>query len=421
MRLIAAGLSYKTAPLELLERVAYTHDRLPDGLRALRAQASLAEAVILSTCHRTELYGVTAGDPREAQQQMARFLGSFHVVREAELLPHLCFYEDGGVAQHLFAVAAGLESMVLGEPQVLGQVRAALGEALGCGTVGKILSRLFRAAVRVGKRARTETGIARTPLSISSLAVSLAEQVLGSLCGKEALIVGSGEMSVLAARLLFKRGIQKLKVTSRRYERALSFAGSLQGEAVPWEALPEALQQADLVISSTAAPHAVISAEMIRQAMRRRRRPLILIDIAMPRDIEPEAGKIANVYLYNLDALQAVVEKNGQQRAREIPSVQAIIEEEVHDFMEWLQTLRAIPTLKALRDRAEQIRTQELKRALQRLGPISEREKQIIEQLSSRIVKKLLHEPTVRLKQEGSRNGSLEQLARELFGLKEEP
>jgi glutamyl-tRNA reductase len=417
MQLIALGLSYKSAPLALLEKVAFPHAFLSEALKQLLEQTPLLEAAIVSTCHRTEIYGVAANDARGVPESVIRFFSRVHRVPETELRPHMRCYENQEAVVHLFAVAAGLESMVLGEPQVLGQVREAYGEALGCGTTGKILSRLFRTAVRVGKRARTETAICRTPLSISSLAVSLAEQVLGCLEGKRALVVGAGEMSATAAGLLRKRGVDELDVVSRTQERAFHLASTLEGRALAWEDLSAVLRRVDLVISSTAAPHPVLRAETIRAAMSGRHRPLVLIDIAVPRDIEPEAGQIPNVHLFNMEGLQAVVEKNLKERTREIPAVEVILKSEADEFVSWFRTLKAVPTLRALRDRAESIRSRELERAFQKLGSLSERERQIIEQLSCRIVTKLLHQPTVRLKRLADRSDSLEEAARELFGL----
>ncbi|MBI1730276.1 glutamyl-tRNA reductase [Candidatus Acetothermia bacterium] len=419
MRPFAVGISHENqAPLSLLERVSFASSVLSSALERLQRECGLYEAVILSTCQRTEIYGVASETALAGiQDEISRFMSEFHGIPIEEIHSRLRCYESGEMAMHLFRVASALDAIALGENQVLGQVREAYGAALGANTTGKILSKLFQMAVNVGKQVRTETEIGKMPTSISSLAVDLAEQVLGGLDDKLALIIGSGEMSELAARLLRKRGIKRLYMINRTLSRAQELARAMSGEAVAWESLHEMLRKVDVVISSTAAPHHVIQTDQVKDVMATRKMPLFFVDIAMPRDIDPEVQAIVGVHLYNLDDLAAVVEKNRQKREREVPKALKIIEGEVSCFTTWLSSLESLPTVKALRDHAEDVRHQEVERTLQKLGSLPERDREAIEQMSRRIVTKLLHLPTVRLKENGHQDRSLEEATRKLFGL----
>ena len=421
MRLVSLGLSKETeAPLELLERVTFTPEILHGGLEKLRSSCDLLEAVILSTCQRTEIYAVVPQDSSlDVHLSVGEALCEFHGLDETSLLPYLRLLDETATAEHLFQVAAGLKAIALGENQIQGQVREAYGVALGAGTTGKITSKLFQCAVGVGKRVRTETRIGENSVSISSLAVDMAQSALAGLDGKTALIIGSGEMSELAAKLLKKRDIGKLILINRTLARAQELAKNLGGDAAPWDSLGEVLSEVDVVISSTAAPHPVIYADAVEQVMSAREKPLFLVDIAMPRDIEPEVASIPNVHLYNLDDLREEVSKNMKGRENEVPQAEAIIEEEVGIFLDWYEALGTLPTVRALRDHAERVRIEELAKALSKLDDVSDEEREIIEQLSRRIVTKLLHHPTVQLKENGNSERSLEAAARKLFGLEE--
>ncbi|HIC90390.1 MAG TPA: glutamyl-tRNA reductase, partial [Anaerolineae bacterium] len=317
-------------------------------------------------------------------------------------------------------VACGLDSMVLGESQIQGQVAQAYQLALAHGTAGAVISALFRTALRAGKRARSETDISKHATSISHVAVELALQIFDNLSQKRVLLIGAGEMAELAARDLVDHGVARLLVVNRSRERAVSLAQKFQGEALGWDRLAQALWQADIVISSTAAPHTILDTETIAIAMHmRRNRPLFLIDIAVPRDIDSAVGNLPNVFLYDIDDLQKVVEANLEQRRQEIPRVQAIVKAEVADFMAWFRALDVVPTIVDLRQHAERIREAELQRALRQLSHLSDREQNVIHSLSQRIVNKILHQPTVRLKQHAN-DGEAYRYAeaiRDLFGL----
>ena len=324
-RIIAIGMNFKTAPVELRERLTFTHQSLGAALQKLIAKNGCAEAVILSTCNRTEIY-TRVGDAKAAEEK----LSSLPSVR---LRAHLYTHLDRDAVEHLFAVACGIDSQVLGESQVLGQVQEAYERAMHVGAAKSVLSKLFQAALSAGKRARTETQIGRNAASISSASVELAKQALGDLKAKKVLLIGTGKMGELVAKNLLKHDTQKIMIVNRTYERAQELAGQLGGQAVPFEDLHRALVQADVVVSSTAAPHFILKAEQVAGAMwQRGKHPMVLIDIAVPRDIDPSVKWFSNVFLYNIDDLKAVAEKGLGKRRREVSKVKAIIREEVDKF-----------------------------------------------------------------------------------------
>ncbi len=425
MHIICLGLNHQTAPIELRERLTFS----PTALKAALARwgcgdearpAGTVEGVILSTCNRLEVYAL-AHDMNAAGALRAFLAEARHLPPD---LP-LPFYThtDEAAVQHLFRVAAGLDSMIVGEPQILGQALAAYEAAQGQGAAGPVLAALFRRAVHTGKRARAETAISHSAATVGSVAVSLAEQVLGKLSNAIVLVLGAGEMGQLAAHALIARGARAPIVVNRSREHAHELAQTWGGEALPFERLEEALACADIVIAATAAPHIIVHAPMIEAALSARRgRPLFIIDIAVPRNVDPSAGQLPGVHLYNIDDLQAVVEDHLNGRRREVPRVEAIVAEEVAAFMAWFRALEVIPIITELRRRSEEIRRAEVARALRRLGNVSERERQVIEAMSQSLVNKLLHPPTERLKVEAG-NGQAAlyaAVARALFDLKGE-
>lgn len=424
MQLISVGLNHRTAPVAVRERLA----RAPSELAALMArltevtpgrEAILAEVAILSTCNRFEVYGL-ADDIERAESKVHAALAEEARAALAELGPYLVTSADEGAARHLMTVAAGLDSMILGEPQILGQVAQAYEAALACGAAGPVLAALFRAAIHCGKRARSETAISEHAASVSHAAVELARQIFGSLSAQRVLLIGAGEMAELAARNLADNGAGQILVLNRSLERAEWLARQFGGVAYGWQDLPRALEQAGIVVCSAAAPHAVIRPEAVRVAMtRRQQHPLFLIDIGVPRNVDPAVGKLANVYLYDIDDLQAVVQENLAQRQREVPKVEAIVEQCSTEFMGWLHALDVVATIRDLRAAAEQVRDDEVARALRRLGPLSEHQERVVRMLANNIVTKLLHSPTVRLKQMASEGDGFRSadLLRDLFGL----
>ncbi|MCP4516649.1 MAG: glutamyl-tRNA reductase, partial [Delftia sp.] len=334
------------------------------------------------------------------QQKIQDYLSSVSGVPREVFAPHLQLRQGQEAGLHLCQVASGLDSMILGEPQIQGQVATAYQLAMAHHSTGTVLNALFRAALHSGKRARTETAISKHATSISHAAVELASQIFDDLAQKCILLIGAGEMAELAAKNLVDNGVADLLVVNRSPGRAASLAQKFGGEALKWERLTQALCQADIVISSTSAPHAILTRENVATAMHvRRNRPLFLIDIAVPRDIEPAVGELSNAFVYDIDDLQQVVKANLEQRQREIPHVQAIVEAEMKDFMAWFRALDVVPTIVDLRQHAERVRQAELERAMRRLDHLSEQEQKVVAALSRRIVNKILHQPTTRLKQ----------------------
>lgn len=426
MHLICVGLSHHTTPVELREQLAVGGSKLLAGLEHLRltdaeSRVTIHEAVILSTCNRLEIYGLCA-DADAGIARLSQFLSEFHGIQESAFAPHLYTYGDDAAVRHLFRVAAGLDSMIVGESEILGQVRRAHEIARGQGAAGPIMSALFERAVGTGRRVRHETAIGKRPASVPAAAVELAYELHGNLNGVTVLVVGAGEMGALTAKALMNHGTDGIMVSNRSYPRAVQLANEWGGCAVTFDRLTEALQEADIVISATGAPHAVIMYDMVAEVMaRRNHRPLLVIDIAVPRDVEPAVGEIAGVCLRDIDALKGRVDSNLAQRKAEIPEAQNIVVQEAEKFMAWFRALDVVPTIVDLRRRAEAVREAEVGRALCQLRGLSDQEREIIDMLSRRIVNKLLHEPTVRLKRHANGHSGFyyTETLRELFALDE--
>lgn len=405
------GLNHQTAPIDVRERIAVGDSELRSAL------LQLGSGVILSTCNRTEIY-VPSADPTASAQAKDYFKDRLSAIASADLPP---IYDLEGVKalRHLFAVAAGLDSMVIGEQQILGQIRVALSQAIDASVAGPILTRVFRDAIRVGRRARHETFIARHSLSISYAAVELARRTLGDLRGLQVLVVGAGETGELTARALVENGVGVFAVANRTLDRATALANQYGGVAAPLTDIATLLQRADIVISSTEAPHYVITRGDIAAAMADRGdRPLFIVDIALPRDVEPAARSIPGVQLHDLDDLRALCEHNLDRRRKEIQKVQALIDDEASQVVRWWDSLDSIPLVIDLRAHADRIRRDELQQALGQLSHLTDADRAVIQSLSRAIVNKLLHNPTVKLKSDRRVNlAGLQDLTRELFGL----
>jgi glutamyl-tRNA reductase len=399
MTLVLVGTSHRLSPVEVRERVAFDLD----GAAVLaRRMAQGGEAVCLSTCNRTELYLVDADAEAAEERASAALLG-----QEVELYR----MSDEAAALHLFRVAAGLDSLVPGEGEILGQVR----DAYEAGAHGPVLDRLFREALRVGKKVRTETAINESPASVSSAAAALAQQVFGDLTGCRVLLLGAGEVGELAARALAARGATITAVTSRTDANARKLAEVFDARAVPFGDLAAELGRADVVVSSTASPEPVLSRERVPD---RKGRPLFVIDLAVPRDVDPAVAELEDCYLYDIDDLQAVVRESLSGRRREAERAEAIVEHEAERFRDWQASLQVVPAITSLRERAESIRSRELAKAESRLEGLSESERRTVESLTTQIVNKLLHMPIVRLKQAAATEGTgYVEMARDLFGL----
>ncbi len=415
--IVVVGLSHKTAPLEVREALAFAKEGLVEALGRLRSEVGLAEAMVLSTCNRVEIYGRANEAVAPA---LVSFLADYHRRPAGELDPFLYRLEGEQAVRHAFRVAASLDSMVLGEPQILGQVKEAYQAAEKAGALGSVLNALRNRSIAAAKRARTETGIGENAVSVSYVAVELARKIFGELQDRSVLLVGAGKMSELAARHLVRSGARATVLGGRTFEKAEQLAAALGGTAAPFESLRAELMKADIVISGTGAPGIVIRAEDIQAAsVGRRGRPLFLIDIAVPRDIDPEAAKLSGVFLYDLDDLKSVAEANLRERQKEAAAAEALVEHEVNEFLEWRRSLEVVPVLVELRRRADEIRRAEVEKARKRLGPMTPEQEEALEAMTSAIVNKLLHAPTVHLKEIASNGHASEHmgLIRKLLGL----
>jgi glutamyl-tRNA reductase len=416
--LVIVGVSHRTAPLEVREALAFAREELADALHALRAQAGLQEAMILSTCNRVELYGREGEAP--AGEALQAFIHGYH--GRLPELPASCVYRLAGAeaVRHAFRVAASLESMVIGESQILGQVKEAYHTAEQAGTLGATLGALRNRTLSAAKRVRTETGIGRNAVSISHVAVELARKIFGDLKDKNVLLVGAGKMSELAARRLVREGGRATVVGGRTLAKAEDLAAALGGRAAPLEALRAELATADVVISGTGAPQTIIKVEDVESARRsavargRHRRPLFLIDIAVPRDVDPGVARLDGVFLYDLDDLRSVAEANLRERRKEAAAAEVLIDREIREFLDWQRSLDMVPLVAELRRRGEEIRRGELARLRSRLGPLTPEQDAALEAATTAIVNKLLHSPTVHLKEADQEQAGL---LRKLLGL----
>jgi glutamyl-tRNA reductase len=421
--LFATGLSHKSAPLEVRERLALEEDKLREILADLTDRGLCAEIMILSTCNRVEVYGV-AEAPGEARAAAFRELGAARGVSLPDVEPLLYTREAEEAVHHVFRVAASLDSMILGEPQILGQVKDAFALAQAARVVGPTLHALMTQAFSVAKRVRTETEIGHHAVSASYAAVELARKIFGSLEAKAVLLVGAGEMGELAARHLLEQGAMPIYVANRTWSRAQELALSLSGTAVPYDGFTEAMASVDVVIVSTAAPEPIVLARDVERALSsRRHRPLFFVDLSVPRNVEAAVNALEGAFCYDVDDLRGVVEANLRERQREAARAEALVEREVAKFVARLRDLEVVPTIVSLREKLETIRRGELDKALSRLPAASEETRQVMEALSQAIVNKVLHAPIVKLRDSSRQghHGRVAELLSELFGLKREP
>jgi glutamyl-tRNA reductase len=419
--LLAIGASYKTAPVAVRERLALPDGQAAEFLRELRGGAEVQEAVAVSTCNRTELY-LVVGDPVEAESRVLAMLARKAEIRPTALAGSIYAHRNCDAARHLYRVTSGLESMIIGEAEIQGQVKRAYEAALARDTVGPLTNHLFKAALASGKRVRSETAISERQLSLSSVAVALAREVLGELAGREVIIIGTGETSELTARALADCGGQTVFVATRRRDRAVSLARRYGGVAMSFDELPDALARADVIVSATASPHLLIEAEELSEVMGRRDgRPMLLIDLAVPRDVDSECGELAGVALYDIDDLEQVVARNRRVRVAEARKAEGIVEEEIQSFAVWLGGLEIRPTLAALRAKGLQIATSVVHDNDGKWESASPRDLERVDALARAIVNRLLHHPTARMKELGDeRVHQRMALVRDLFGLGDE-
>ncbi len=398
MDLLLLGVSHHTAPVDLRERVDFSKRGVTEALRELAIFASPAEAVVLTTCNRAEIY-VACDDPDTTRADLARFMSHFHNVPEPDLQPHFYARRGADVARHLFRVTAGLDSLIVGEPQIFGQVKEAYSLASSARRTGALLNKLFTWSFAVGKRVRADTGLGEGAVSVSYAAISLARKIFGSLKTRTVLVVGAGEMAELTATHLQSQEVQRIAVTSRTMTRAEALARKVEGAAVAWSAVDEELLRADIVVTATGASNPLISAAAIKQVMRaRRNRPLFIVDIGMPRDVDPAAGDLEQVFLYNIDDLRALISENLARRKEQTTRAEYLIGKEVDDFIVWQRSRGTIPTVVALRRRFEAIRQAELDRLAPKLNSLTPDARARVDEVTRLLVQKLLLAPTERLK-----------------------
>ena len=424
MHILLIGLNHNSAPVKLRERLHFSEDRIRASLARLscgKVSSPLSEIVMLSTCNRIEIY---CASPAITFDDLGTFLSDTHGLPVDEFLPHLYRLSNMDAVRHLYEVAAGLDSLVIGEPQILGQVTRAFELARGQNTVGPMLNRLFQAAIHAGKRARTETSISRNPASVSSLAASLAERTVHPIAEAQIVILGAGEMAELAVEALRKRDANRILVVNRTLDRAHAMADRWNAEITTFENIQEALVFADILISSTGAPHLILTADMVHAAMQaRQQRPLVLIDIAVPRDIDPDAANIPHVKLYDIDNLNEKLEGALAERVAEVPQVHSILDEEVSEFKEYMKSLEMIPIIADMRQQAEEIRQSVLKKNLSKMPDLTDEERERIEVMTQALVKKILDAPTQRLRAEATSPNAPKYatIVRSLFGLQDRP
>ena len=396
--LVLVGVNHKATPVEIREKLAFNQVKLEASLEQLVRCPEIAENIILSTCNRVEIYA-RVDNSDQGIQLLKDFISDYHGLSRGSLDQYYYSYRDNQAIEHLFRVSASLDSMILGEAQILGQVKDAYSTARAFSSTGLVLNQLFEKAFNVAKKVREETGISERGVSISSAAVELAKKIFEDLENHSVMLVGTGEMAELAAKHLISYGVKTVYVASRTYERAISLAQTLNGCALDFDAFKEELYRADIVITSTAAPTFIIHKEMIEQAIHKRKnKPIFLIDIAVPRDIAPEVNDLENVYLYDIDDLQNVVNANMEERQKEAENAMEIIKEEVTKFNNWFSTLDAVPTIVEMRNRAEEMRKNEAEKTLKNLAHLSNEDQKAIHQLTQSLVNKLLHKPTINLK-----------------------
>ncbi|KRT53834.1 glutamyl-tRNA reductase [endosymbiont of Ridgeia piscesae] len=416
MPILALGLNHKTAPVEVRERITFGPDIIAGALRSLLEAASVEESVILSTCNRTEVY-CSINDTEKGS--VADWISDFHGLDNGKVSPYLYSHMDADAVRHLMRVSCGLDSLVLGEPQILGQVKSAFQTAASANATGKMLSKLFQHVFSVSKQIRTDTAIGNSPVSVAFAAVSLARQIFSELKEQTALLIGAGETVELAARHLHQNGIGRIIVANRTVERAHSLAAQFDGYAIALTEIGNHLAEADIVISSTASPLPILGKGTVERALKERKhRPIFMVDIAVPRDIEPEVADLSDIYLYTVDDLDEVIEENKRSRQEAALQAEEIIDQHVEEFMGWLRSLDAVELIQGYRIQAEQLRNETLKKALQQLKKGKSPE-EALQFLAHTLTNKLLHTPSAQLRQAGF-DGQIELLeaANTLFQLK---
>jgi glutamyl-tRNA reductase len=417
MNILVIGLNHKTAPIEVREKVAFDGPKLDEALNILKNSNVIKENIILSTCNRVEIYAAV-NDLDEGMASIKSFLANFHRVSRDLMDKSLYIHREYDAIRHIYRVGSSLDSMIVGEPQILGQLKDAFDAALKNKTTGVFLNKLMRKSVSVAKRIRTETKIAESAVSISFAAVELAKKIFDDLPTKSFMLIGAGEMAELAAKHLINNGVKDVYVTNRTTERAEELAQEFHGKVILFDNFDLELRYCDIVICSTGAPYYILIKEQIHRIMKeRKQKPMFIIDISVPRNIDPQINDLDNVYLYDVDNLQGIVDTNIQERAKEAEKAERIVDEEIGSFLKWNASLSATPTIVALRNKAEKIRKEELEKTVKKLGPLEEEKIKAIEYLSTSIVNKLIHPPTAALKSEEEDKEQMLDIVQKLFKL----
>jgi len=399
MHVIVVGLNYKTTPVEIREKLSFNPSDLADAMKQLKHKKSVLENIIISTCNRTEIYAVV-DQLHTGRHFIKAFLAEWFGMEKEEFTPYLYIYEDDGAIEHLFKVTCGLNSMVVGETQILGQVRSSFLLAQEENTIGTVFNQLFKQSITLAKRGHAETDIAANAVSISYAAVELAKKILGNLANKHVLVLGAGKMGELAAQNLHGNGVKQVTVMNRTYEKAQELAEKFSGEAKKIEELQTALAEADIMISSTGANGYVISKEMVQSIERSRKgRPLFMVDIAVPRDLDPELAELDSVFLYDIDDLEGIVEANMLERQKEAEKIELMIEEEIVMFKQWLGTLGVVPVISALRNKALTVQAETMVSIERKLPNLTDRERKVLNKHTKSIINQMLRDPILKVKE----------------------
>jgi len=417
MKVFVAGLNHKIADVDVREKLAFNGPKLEEGLKRFRELPEVHEAIILSTCNRVELYA-NVKDNQRAAEAVKTFLSEFHNINRSSLDAGLYIYDGVNAVRHIFRVASSLDSMVVGEPQILGQLKDAFELALSKKTTGILLNKLMKKAISVAKRVRTETRIAENAVSISFAAVELAKKIFTDLSKRVFMLLGAGEMAELAAKHLISSGVKEVLVSNRTYERACDIAKEFNGKPVRFDEFIDEMSQADIVICSTGAPDYIVTKGQMQKVMKeRKQRQVFLIDISVPRNLDPEINDLDNVYLYNVDDLQGVVDSNLFERKKEAEKAEKIIDEELETFLRWQSTLDSVPTIIAIREKAEEIKKEELDKFFHKMPGMGEKEREAIEYMAAALINKMIHPPTAALKEDSEDKDVLVATIRKLYGI----
>ncbi len=417
MKVLVVGLNHKVADVDVREKLAFNGPKLEEGLLLFHKLPHIKESIILSTCNRVELYA-NVDDAEKAEEAIRVFLSDYHKIDRTALDRSLYIHAGMDAVKHVFRVASSLDSMVIGEPQILGQLKDAFELALAKKTTGILLNKLMKKSISVAKRVRTETKIAENAVSISFAAVELAKKIFTDLSKKVFMLLGAGEMAELAARHLINNGVREVLVANRTFERACDLAKEFNGRPVKFDNFIDEMHRADIIICSTGASHYILSKNQMQKVMKeRKQRQVFIIDISVPRNIDPEINELDNVYLYNVDDLQGIVDTNLFERKKEAEKAEQIIEEEIETFSKWLQSLDSVPTIIAIREKAEEIKKEELEKLMHKIPGLGQKEKEAIEYMATAIVNKLIHPPTAALKEDSEDRDVLVAAIRKLYGM----